>query len=230
MTTCLRPSTVVDCSNPLLDIWTTLNGIVTDPVTLEWIIFDITNEAVPVQLAPAAGRFLVDAADCPTGQRLALGRYTALYTVPSGELVGKRKIRWFINYAGHSEFRLEQPFDITTDTVPTGETPATTAFRARFPIFADINQFPAELILLVLQEAIDGLDPLCFGSQLERAQQYYAAHLLAFVTDNGRLKTSVTAGPSSISWDAAKEGLSSTGFGQHYQMMARRGCGAQVLC
>ncbi len=232
MTTCLRPSTVVDCSNPLLDIYTTLNEVLANPATLEWIIFDITNEAAPVQVFPLAGRFTVNQSLCPTGQRIALGHFTALYTVPAAEPVGKRKIRWFINYVGQSEFVIEQPFDITTDTVPTGETAATTAFRARFPDFADLTQFPSELILLVLDEATNDVDAICFELKITRARQYYAAHLLSYVTGGARAKgaTSVAAGSASISWDTAKLNFGATAYGQHYQFLARACGGSQVLC
>lgn len=107
------------------------------------------------------------------------------------------------------------------------------SFRIRFPDFADVVQFPDALVGEVLSEAADDLDPECFGpSKIERAQQYYAAHLLAFQTGGARAKgaSSVSAGSASISWDTAKMHFDATPYGQRFQFMARMCTGAQVVC
>lgn len=106
------------------------------------------------------------------------------------------------------------------------------SFRIRFPDFADAVQFPDALILEALDEASFFVDTLCFGTQTERARQYFAAHLIAFVTSGARAKgvSSVGAGPSSLSFETARLNFAATAYGQRYQLMARSCTGAQVLC
>lgn len=107
------------------------------------------------------------------------------------------------------------------------------AFRLRFPDFVDDVQFSDDLIGLVLSEADNSVDSVCFGSQTTIARQYYAAHLLAYVTGGARAKgaSSVAAGSANISWDTAKINFGATAYGQHYQFLARSECGGgRVLC
>lgn len=234
MSTLVERNEVIDCSNPKLDLFTTLNGVLTDVAELEFAIFDIVDPMNPVQTYPVAGFESLDPLnDCPVGQRLGTGHYTALWTVDAAEPLTNHKITWrFRLNLGDPQQEFEQPFNVVSAAGSTDPVDVA-AFRTRFPDFADPNQFSADLIAEVLSEAIDDLDERCFGAtKIQRARQYYAAHLLTYPTGGARARgaTSVTAGPASISWDAAKQNLSATAYGQRVQFMARMCAGAKVLC
>lgn len=234
MSTLVEPNEVIDCSNPKLDLYTHLSGVLTDVAELEFAIFDISIPATPVQTYPVAGFQVLDPANlCPIGHKLSTGRYTAEWTVPAAEPLTNHKITWrFRLTLGGAQQEFEQPFNVVT--VSGGPDPIdVAAFRVRFPDFADVVQFPAELITEVLSEATDDLDEDCFGAtKIQRARQYYAAHLLAYNTGGARAKgaTSVTAGSASISWDAAKQNFEATAYGQRFRFMARMCAGGMVLC
>lgn len=233
MSTLVEPNEVVDCSNPKLDLFTSLNGVLTNVAEVSFAIFDIAIPAAPVQTFPVAGFQAIDPGNlCPTGQRLSVGRYTALWTVDGAEPLTNHKITWrFALTVGGTVQEFEQPFNVVA--IAGGADPVDVeAFRCRFPDFADPAQWPAKLISLALEEACDDLDPLCFGLKLERAKQYYAAHLLAYATGGARAKgaASVAAGSASISFDTAKTGFEATAYGQRYIMMARMCVGGTVIC
>lgn len=233
MSTIIARNEVLDCSNPKLDIFTVSGPTRVDVFSLEFIIFDIAIPAAPVQTFPVAGRATVDLTACPGGDRLGVGHYHAEWTVDALEPLTPHKISWFIKLLGTSpEVISEQPFDVVS-VVGVTDPADVEAFRLRFPDFADQTQFPASLITLVLNEATVDLDPTCFGTLLiEQAKQYYAAHLLAYVTGGARAKgaSSVSAGSASISWDTAKMDFNATAYGQRYVFMARMCTGATVVC
>ncbi len=233
MTTLVERGEVIDCSNPKLDIFTTLNSVLANVAELSFAIFDINAPATPVQTFPVAGFEAVDPLnDCPVGQRISTGRFTAVWTVDLAEPLTNHKITWrFKLNTGDPEQEFEQPFNVVS--VAGAVDPVdVAAFRERFPDYADQSQFPADLIALVLTEANNCVDANCFGLKITIARQYYAAHLLAYVTGGARAKgaSSVAAGSASISWDTAKRDFASTAYGQHYQFLARACTGGQVLC
>ena len=235
MSTLVARGEVIDCSNPKLDIFLTVSGVKTNPFDLEFAIFDIVDPGVPVQTFPLpAGTFEpVDPAnDCPVGQRISTGRFTAVWTVDLAEPLTNHKISWrFRMTNGGTQQQFEQPFNVVS-IAGSVDPVDVEAFRCRFPDYSDPTQFPAKLISLVLLEAVNCLDPTCFEDKLEIAQQYYAAHLLAYATGGARAKgaSSVSAGSASISWDTAKLDFSSTAYGQHFKRLARMCTGGQVLC
>jgi hypothetical protein len=188
---------------------------------------------IPVQTFPVAGFQAVDPGNnCPVGQRLSTGRFTSVWPVPLTEPLTNHKITWrFREVSGGIQQEFEQPFNVVSVAGAADPTDVA-AFRARFPDFADPAQFPASLISLVLLEAYNCVDPVCFGAKTATAQNYYAAHLLAYATGGARAKgaTSVTAGSASISWGDAKTGFATTAYGQHYQFLARACGGGMVLC
>ena len=146
MSTLVQRGEVIDCSNPKLDVFTTVSGVKTNVAELEFAIFDIVDEQNPVQTFPPVGFQPVDPLnDCPAGQRLSTGRYTAVWTVPLTEPLTNHKITWrFRLNSGDPWQEFEQPFNVVTVAGSTG--PVDVAeFRCRFPDFADTDQFPAEL-------------------------------------------------------------------------------------
>jgi hypothetical protein len=104
-----------NCSNPVLDVFLRIGGVETDPTTLEFQIFElVTVPGVPTQTYPPTGRETVNLADCPTGHRLALGRYVAEWDVPGAQPVGDHLIRWFFKEsAGAAEKQWDQEFVVT---------------------------------------------------------------------------------------------------------------------
>lgn len=86
-----------DCSLPILDLFTSVNGILTDVYAVSYQIFDKTSGS-GVQVFPATpgNKAAVDVAhDCPVGGRLSAGRYVATWTVPDDENIGTHYIKWF---------------------------------------------------------------------------------------------------------------------------------------
>ena len=108
-----------DCANPALDIFIRLNGVLTDPFSLEFIILDLTGGEPGVQVFPASGREPVDVGvDCPTGDRLAVGRHVAQHTVDLAANIGDFRIRWFYTMqSGGQEFTHEEDFTVLADPV-----------------------------------------------------------------------------------------------------------------
>lgn len=86
------------CTNPVLDIFTKVNGVLVDVSVLEFQIFEkVTDPNSPIQVYPTivGTRQSVTIADCPAGGRVSTGRFVADYTVPLTELVGTHEIRWY---------------------------------------------------------------------------------------------------------------------------------------
>jgi len=106
------------CSDPALDLYTSVDGQLVDVEVLEFQIFDVSTpakRAAPVQVHPASGRAAVDAAlDCPAGGRLGLGHYVAGWTVPEDQPPGAHEIRWFFRLtAGAPEQRFVEEFEVS---------------------------------------------------------------------------------------------------------------------
>lgn len=93
-----------NCANPVLDIFTQVNGVLTDLFSLEFQIFDVTS-GVPVQVFPVAvgTREVVNVgALCPVGGKLGTGHYVGTWTVPMGENLGNHQIKWFFKLTSSS--------------------------------------------------------------------------------------------------------------------------------
>jgi len=88
-----------DCTQPILDLFTTVNGVRTDMHAVSFRIYEkVTDPNNPVQVYPAVvgDKEPVDVVNlCPTGQKLGTGRYVALYTPPLAALLGTHLIEWF---------------------------------------------------------------------------------------------------------------------------------------
>ena len=115
----LSRSETSDCSNPVLDIWLAVAGILTNVHELSYQIFDYTTgTAIQVYPATPGDRALVNIAeDCPDGQRLSTGHYVALWTVPGAENIGTHRIRWYFRLlSGSPEQQFYQEFEIVEAT------------------------------------------------------------------------------------------------------------------
>jgi len=113
-------------ANPVLDLFTQVNGNLIDVEMLEFQIFDTSDPEKhqnPVQVFPAAigARAPANAAVlAPDGDKLSTGHFVARWTSPVDESIGTHEIRWF--------FRL------------TPATPEQT-FREEFEILAEVAGF-----------------------------------------------------------------------------------------
>lgn len=107
------------CAAPILDIYTAVNGILTDVAQLEYQIFDVTDPLLPVQVYPAilGDRATTDVTQaCPTGDKLGTGHYVARWTVPALEVVGTHQIRWFIKLIlSSAEQTWAEEFEVLTE-------------------------------------------------------------------------------------------------------------------
>jgi hypothetical protein len=93
----LQPS---NCSNPELDLFTQVNGMMTDVYSLEFQIFElVTDPNAPVQVYPVTpgDRATVDIANlcADGGHKISTGHYVAAWTPPVDELIGRHHIKWF---------------------------------------------------------------------------------------------------------------------------------------
>lgn len=105
-----------DCDYPELDIFTRVNGVLTDVYSLEFVIDeDVTTPGSPIQVYPPSGRQTVDLALCPTGDKLSTGRYVAVWTPAVTEPIGTHLVRWFFKLTAASP---EQTFCEEFEVLP----------------------------------------------------------------------------------------------------------------
>lgn len=234
----VTPGEVIGCANPKLDIFFTVTGTLTDVAVLEFQIFDVNNEAVPIQRFPAVlgQRQAVDVANlCPVGGKLSVGRYVAAYTVDAAEPLGPHEIRWFYRLqAASPENTNREQFEVVTLSASFGS--VVSDFRTRFPEFASLIAYPDTQLQMIFDEATSCMNQSFWGGKYEQARRYLVAHLLTY-NEGGRGMgaTTVTAGPASVSFAAianlAMQDLNATSYGQRYKKLARlQGGTAQVLC
>lgn len=117
----LSPSEVSDCASPTLDVFfSDADDNLLDVASLEYEIFELVSvPGVPTKIFPTVGRATVDLNPCPTGQRVSLGRYVALYTVPAASLIGTHMIRWYFRLTLTSpEQTSEEEFEILDPSAP----------------------------------------------------------------------------------------------------------------
>lgn len=115
-----------DCDNPELDIFTRVNGVLTDVYSLEFVIEeDVTTPGTPIQVYPLSGRQTVDLALCPTGDKLSTGRYVAEWTPGVAEPIGTHIVRWFFQLTAASP---EQSFCEEFEVLPEVTASTTTGY------------------------------------------------------------------------------------------------------
>jgi hypothetical protein len=111
-----------DCSNPVLDLFTQVNGVLVDVAVLSFQIFDVSDpgkQLAPVQVYPAAAgaRAPVDVATlCPAGDKLSTGHFVARWTPPIDEAIGTHEIRWFFRLTPTSpEQTFREEFEVLVE-------------------------------------------------------------------------------------------------------------------
>lgn len=110
------------CSNPILDIYTAISGVLVDVEVLEFQIWEkVTNPLVPVQVFPVTlgAREPVDTvALCPGGGKISTGRFVAGWTVPVSAPIGTHEIRWFFRLTALSaEQTATEEFEVLSSVV-----------------------------------------------------------------------------------------------------------------
>jgi hypothetical protein len=108
------------CSYPELDLFTKVNGVLTDMYSVEFIIYeDVTTPGTPIQVYPATGRetLVVDTL-CPVGDKLSTGRYVATYTPELTEPIGTHIICWYFKLTDTSpEQSFSEEFEVLAEAV-----------------------------------------------------------------------------------------------------------------
>jgi hypothetical protein len=117
-----------NCSNPALDLFTAVNGVLTDVAVLEFQIFDVSDpakELVPVQVYPVtAGEraAVVVGTLCPTGDKVSTGRFVARWTPGLSEPLGTHQVRWFFKLTGTSpEQTYREEFEVLPEATATSD-------------------------------------------------------------------------------------------------------------
>lgn len=117
-----------DCANPILDLFTQVNGVLTDVASLEFQVFDVSDPAKeqnPVQVYPATlgERATVNVTElCPAGDKLSTGHFVARYAPAVDEPLGSHEVRWFFKLALSSpEQTFREEFEVLSEVVGTGQ-------------------------------------------------------------------------------------------------------------
>lgn len=230
----VQRSEVLGCANPKLTLDVVFGGVLVDPISVEFAVFDMDTGS-PVQtfpVTPGTSQALT-LTDCPTGQRLATGQYAANWTVDAAEPQTLHRITWrWQRSATDPVETLDFDFNVAAVVATAVESPEVCAFRARFPDASDPLEVPGELIELALEEATLFVSDAVYGAKAELARRYYAAHLLFAATGGARAKgaTLVAAGSASVAYDAARQDFSTTIYGQQFRFIARSVTGGGVVC
>lgn len=117
-----------NCTNPALDLFTAVNGVLTDVASLEFQIFDVSDAAkqlVPVQVYPATAGTrapVVVGSLCPAGDKVSTGRFVARWTPPLDEPLGSHQVRWFFKLTLASpEQAYREEFEVLPEATATSE-------------------------------------------------------------------------------------------------------------
>lgn len=118
-----------DCANPVLDLFTQVNGTLIDVEVLELQIFDVSDAAKrqsPVQVFPLAvgTRAPVNAsALCPAGDKISTGHFVARWAPPVDESIGTHEIRWFFKLTPSTpEQTFREEFEVLAEVVGSSQT------------------------------------------------------------------------------------------------------------
>jgi hypothetical protein len=117
-----------NCSNPALDLFTAVNGVLTDVSALAFQVFDVSDAAkqlVPVQVYPVTVGERADVIVgtlCPGGDKLSTGRFVARWTPGLSECLGSHQIRWFFKLTPSSpEQSYREEFEVLPEATATSE-------------------------------------------------------------------------------------------------------------
>ena len=144
-----------NCTNPVLDIFTQVNGVATDVNTLEFQIFDLTGGEPGVQIFPAiaGNRQTVNVGIvCPaaTAGKITTGRFVAEYTVPVTANIGTHRIKWFFKLtAASNEQSFCEDFEVLPEATAGGSTGYTTIAALRAEGVTTTQADDAKLLKLI---------------------------------------------------------------------------------
>lgn len=158
-------------ANPVLDLFTTVGGVLTDIAVLEFRIFDISSPAKkgsPVQVyptTPGTWSALDPTQDAPDGHRLGVGHYYAPWTVPLSEEVGDHKIEWRFKQT------ILSTYELSTEEfyVEEGASPSSTTYVSIAEIRAEgfdeeyVSDARIEMVSLLVTKYIDKMTGRWFG-------------------------------------------------------------------
>lgn len=110
------------CATPILDVYTSTNGVLVDVYALSFQIFDHSDGA-STQIYPATlgDREVVDLTPCPLGSRLAEGHYVARWTCPVNANIGTHSVRWFVQLSSSlAEQSYAEEFEVLAEVMLSG--------------------------------------------------------------------------------------------------------------
>lgn len=126
-----------NCANPATDTWVRSRGRLVDPVSLEYVVYDVSDQGKqlsPVQVYPPTGRAAVNLAACPAGNRIGLGHFVGPFTPQLTAAFGAYEVRWYCTVAtGDTETEWSTYFDVVTGAV-----------RSRLPTYASVSSLRRE--------------------------------------------------------------------------------------
>ena len=114
MSVSVTRSEVLNCSNPKLVFYHTVDGVLTNLNALSFTILEEDG------LTEVQASTVVDiVSDCPTGDRLGTGRYTAEWTVGASQEYGRYIIRWvYQSTASSSSITVDEEFEVVSVAYP----------------------------------------------------------------------------------------------------------------
>lgn len=111
----------VSCSNPALTFYAQRAGKLEDLDSLSFEIVDVSDDTKRMDPPIVQASTAVDVDnDCPTGNRLSLGRYAADWTVPATASIGRHEIRWTYSWDGVTSYVARFEIEILESSTPIG--------------------------------------------------------------------------------------------------------------
>jgi hypothetical protein len=111
-----------DCANPVLDLFTQVNGVLVDVASLQFQVFDVSDpgkQQNPVQVFPTTlgARATVNVSVlCPAGDKLSTGHFVARWAPPISEAIGTHEVRWFFRLTTTSpEQTFREEFEVLVE-------------------------------------------------------------------------------------------------------------------
>lgn len=192
-----------DCDNALLDLYTRVNGVVTDMYSVEFVIVDrVTTPGTDIQIFPPSGRQAVDLADCPGGDKIGTGHYNAAYTVAEGTALGTHAIIWYFRFLVTStEHSFTQEFEVIPAAIGSSDNGYCTIAELRAEGVPDsVTDAEVTTAILIASAMVD-----------KYTQRFFTARSLTINVDGGSTPTIFLEQPiisvSALSIDGAAQDL-----------------------
>lgn len=115
----LQQGTVSSSTSPELTIWIMIAGVLADPFSISFVIFDISDGAKISAWSKAFPDDPLDAQEVDlVADRVSLGHYAAAYEVAADEPPGRHRIRWRVTLVEGGPTRVvEEDFDVIAGAV-----------------------------------------------------------------------------------------------------------------